>query len=513
MKNLLHSEIFRKIFFALLFFAVVPALVLGWVALVAGNQAGITANSLSRAALDEKSIDMLELQATSAAETIADFLSEREADLEVLAWLPKTEEAFLNFHDEHIRVIWGMQDGFEYRMKEPLYVEIAWVDVNGKELLKVADGKIVPSSDLRSADDPDTSRYPATNWFEETIHLPKDEVYVGHLSGYFLTAEEFKSGQHYDGIIRFAKPVYDENDTVIGAVTLALDYRHLAQFSSHIVPNEKRFAAEPDVSNGNYAYIIDDRGWTLVHPNEFYQYGTDPDGNPLPYVTSVEDIGSLPIRLDQIGFLDQNLASIPGLVNSGKEGSIFYTWQGQDKFVAFAAIPYYGGSYEYPDGFGWIGIGAEVGAFHQAADHVGSAISERVQSLKWGILVILFGGGLVSIPVAGILARSVASPVQRLIQAAQMVEKGEPDLDVLDPLLESKSQGEMATLARVFRQMADQVYQREKKLRETISKLRIEIDETRKQQELNQVVQSEYFQSLQERVKELKKKKADENEE
>lgn len=509
MKNLLKSEIFLKIIFAMLTLAIVPALVLGYLAIEAGRQAGEVSTSLSQDALNAKAKETLELRAVMTADQIADFLRERENDLATLALLPQTEAAYRSFYQQFNGEIWESQDGVETRQDEPLYVEIAWVGADGQEQIKVREGEIVPEADLRSIFNPDTSRYPATDWFAETSALPAGEITVSHLTGYYLSREAYQSGQQYDGIIRFARPVYGAEDTLLGVVTLALDYRHLAQFSAHIVPDESRWAAAPDVSTGSYAYLIDDLGWTLAHPNPFYQIGTGPQGEVLPYVTETDQIGTLPIRLDQLTFLDENLARIPALVASGEAGSIQYTWQENEKFVAYAPIPYYGGGYQEPAGFGWIGIAAEVGGFHLAADQVGGAISERVGALKIGILVVLIGGGLVSIPVAAIVARSVAGPIQRLIQAAQSVESGYSDLDVLDPLLESKSQGEMATLARVFKKMADQVYLREKKLRETISKLRIEIDETRKKAELAEVVDSEYFKLLQKRVKEIKKRKND----
>jgi hypothetical protein len=510
MKKYLQSEIFRKMFFALLTMALAPALALGWLAVQTGMQAGDLSTSLSRSALDAKSQEMLELRAVETAQAIASFLEERETDLETLALLTPSEDAYLSFVEEHCGEIWGVEEGHEYRMQEPFYVEVAWIDEGGWEALKIADGMIVPQTELSHIDQAGVSRYPSTDWFSETIQLGQDEIYVGHLTGYFLSRESYENGERFDGIIRFAKPVYGDSGVLLGVVTLAMDYRHLAQFSAHIVPDATRFAAEPDVSTGSYAYLIDDRGWTLVHPNQFYQVGAGAGGENLPFVTEVGQIGSLPIRLDKLGFIDKNLASIPGLAASGEPGSLQYTWQEKEKFVAFAPIPYYGGGYHEPAGFGWIGIGAEVGDFHQAANQVGAAIDERVNSLIWVTLIVALIGGLATMPVAARLAHSVASPVQRIIQAAQSVEKGENDLEVLEPLLQKKSEGEMVTLARVFQRMTEQVYLREQQLKETISELRIEINEARKSQEVADVVETEYFQVLQSRVKEMKRKKNEE---
>jgi CRP-like cAMP-binding protein len=63
----------------------------------------------------------------------------------------------------------------------------------------------------------------------------------------------------------------------------------------------------------------------------------------------------------------------------------------------------------------------------------------------------------------------------------------------------------LAALAADFSQMAAQVRKREEEMRQQIEELRIQIDETKKQRQVGEIVESEYFQSLQAKVKQLRK--------
>ena len=225
----------------------------------------------------------------------------------------------------------------------------------------------------------------------------------------------------------------------------------------------------------------------------------------------MDDLGKKPVKLSEIGFIDENLASIHAIAAEGKSGSLKYIWQDKEKFVAYAPIPYFGGSYSEPAGFGWLGIGAEVQTFHLAANQVGEAINAKVQSLMYVILGVLVLGSVAAFPVAAILARGLSSPIQKITLSAQNVEQGNFELSELESLLGGKKDDELTTLARVFKQMAEQVHEREVKLKQTISALKIEINEARKQKEIAGVVESEEFKDLQRQLKELRKKKGEED--
>jgi hypothetical protein len=58
--------------------------------------------------------------------------------------------------------------------------------------------------------------------------------------------------------------------------------------------------------------------------------------------------------------------------------------------------------------------------------------------------------------------------------------------------------------AKMVSDMARQVYEREQSLRREVSDLHVRIDRERERQQVEEVVESEYFKQLQERVKQMR---------
>ncbi len=461
MRRILGSGIFRRIVLSILLVSVVPLILLGALALLIGNEAGAVSIARSREALDERCAESLELRTIETANAVARFLEGREVDLLALSQVPRTSEAYLSFYEGRQGEIWFVEGGQEVRQHIPLYREIAYVDVSGQEVIKVSDGRVASRSGLRDVSDPANTLFKSETYFNEAKELPLGEIYVSHITGFYVSKAEFDAGERFRGVIRFAMPVFDGRGKFDGVIVLALDSRHLDEFTDHIVPTDERYRAMPSASDGNYAYMIDDLAQTVTHPNDFLQWGISKDGEALPYVTQPDHIGNLPVRLDMIGFMDENLASIPRLASSGEAGSIQYNWGGYDKFVSYAPIPYYGGAYEPPAGFGWVAIGAKVESFHGAATEVGQLIQDRVISLGFYTLGAVAITALLVLVVASVLARQISDPIQRLIEAARSVERNVFELEILSPLTSRRAEDEIGHLARVFEQMADQVKKRE----------------------------------------------------
>jgi len=81
--------------------------------------------------------------------------------------------------------------------------------------------------------------------------------------------QRLKKGQRFSGIVRFATPVFNK-DGFAGIITLALDYSHLAEFTDHLVPTQAEKVFETNASSGNYAYMVDNRGFVISHPSDFH---------------------------------------------------------------------------------------------------------------------------------------------------------------------------------------------------------------------------------------------------
>jgi two-component system cell cycle response regulator len=84
--------------------------------------------------------------------------------------------------------------------------------------------------------------------------------------------------------------------------------------------------------------------------------------------------------------------------------------------------------------------------------------------------------------------------VNHVIEAAGAVEAGTFDCDSLNPV--AARDDALGQLARVFQNMARQVYAREQSLRQQLQELRIEIDEVKKARQVAEITETEYFRDL-----------------
>lgn len=93
----------------------------------------------------------------------------------------------------------------------------------------------------------------------------------------------------------------------------------------------------------------------------------------------------------------------------------------------------------------------------------------------------------------------------RIMAAAADLEAGMYDPCKLDEV--GRRGDALGQLARVFQRMAREVYTREQQLRQQIHQLTIEVNEARKEREVMEIVETEYFQDLQKRAKEFRDQK------
>jgi len=89
-----------------------------------------------------------------------------------------------------------------------------------------------------------------------------------------------------------------------------------------------------------------------------------------------------------------------------------------------------------------------------------------------------------------------------LTRAAVAVEEDTFSLDSLSGV--SARPDELGTLARVFQRMAREVKAREERLLREVRVLRIRVDETKKDRQVAEITDTEYFRQLQERASKLR---------
>ncbi len=431
-------------------------------------------------ALDERSREAIESLTTETARQIASFLYERDADIRYAAALEVNEGAYRRFlehrrrhHDQHgayrladdqqswvpvqtvtreapvtRRISPDNSREFHARAPEylgerelrPLFHEITFVGLDGRERLKVTNGDLM-SPALRNIAERAQTFVRAEDYWPALQKLKPGEIYVSDVIGAYVPSvvigpytpaaaqkagiafEPEKSayagtenpvGKRFRGIVRWATPVL-EHDRIVGYVTLALDHDHIRQFSDRITPNGERYTPISDAINGNYAFIWDYKSRSISHPRDYFIVGYDPQtGLPVTPWLDQElydewQRSGLPAHTFLAGvepYRDQHLKRKPAaaqvkagtvaldcrylnfspqcegwkaLTEHGGSGSFMIFFSGLSKLTTAAAIPYYTGQYgASKQGFGFVTIGANVDDFHRAATDSGQRIARLI---------------------------------------------------------------------------------------------------------------------------------------
>ncbi len=331
-------------------------------------------------------------------------------------------------------------DDFDYE-EIPLFVEMTYVSLNGKELIKITTSDKV-SKDLKDISNRMNTYAKAETYWEDLKNLKIGEIYVSNVIGTYVGSKvvgmytpdsaaaagipfepekaawagnENPNGKRFEGIVRWATPVV-QNGRITGYVTLALDHEHLMNLVNHVLPLDGRYTEVPDPHYGNYAFIWDNEGRSIVHPRHNSQIGYHPEtGLPQTSWLGQEDydrwqesgldyvdfIATLPkfhgqsrqkppakeLREQGLVGLDcRYLANAPQCAgwydvgNAGGSGSFGILWSGIEKPIAVSAIPYYTGLYGNSKvGFGVMVIGSGFDDFIKPAVATGAELDKRIE--------------------------------------------------------------------------------------------------------------------------------------
>jgi signal transduction histidine kinase len=527
--------------------------------LTAAENTGRHAITDSVHALDAKSTEAIELRTVELAQRIADFLYERDLDILALSKFKPEPQKYLEIYKALKRDVivpgpwppgapattkriadlpcdnpenktgWRHRPPYDFKkVSRPLYREITFVDLTGRESIKVKDGKI--SDDLRDVSQKANTYCRAEDYFVHLGRLRRGEIYVSRVIGAYVKGWLYKDsegtkvrpdsayagkenphGKKFEGIIRWATPIFDEKGQKLGYVTMALDHTHVIELTNHIVPTEERFSDRPDAGSGNYAFLWDDQDRCIAHPRQFFICGYDPKtGREVPGWVSQETydeykksgmdlpafIASLPsfrnftfkkpgakeqIKEGNISLDCRILDMAPQCegwhsgTEDGGSGSFLIFWSGLWKLTTYATVPYYTGMYgKSKRGFGYVTIGANADDFHQAAnetkayiekntrgqeanietatDDARLAIEESLtQNRKLMMSITLVSAALI-IAASILISLTITRPLRRLTAGAAAIGRGE-----LHQHIEVRSRGEIGQLAETFNDMATAV--------------------------------------------------------
>ncbi len=512
----LRVSLLTKILVSIVLAGALPMIIISVQALNGYSQASQTASDISKQALDQQTTNTLQLQAIEIADRVGNLLNTAVSDTHAVAGLVPTPEAYLAFYQSHFQRYSYAQknslgDVFTVSTNAPTYTEIAFIDASGQEQLRIVKGKVVAANELRDVSKPENTTYLTEDYFAKTVALDYGGIWVTPVTAWHTSNPKQTSNtvindpvgfafSQYEAVIRFSTPVYAPTGEVEGIVVLSLDHRHIMNQVVHYLSLALDPVPWANYSGADYAFLFDTEGYTIAHPLLSRQRGLDENGNLIePYTPemSSEEKSTRPFNL-KISSKDPAFAAIYNSVLAGKIGSQTLTNEQKKEIVrAYAPIPFKFGIYAETGIFGGVQAGASLERFNKPANAAGQKIRDQQSALTISLLVIIAIALVLMSVVALFLARGVTNPLRLLTSAAQDMAKGEYDPQKLEKLSRQRVQDEVSLLSGVFKTMAEAVQMREKRLKDQVQTLLIQIDQVKKEQQVKEIVETEYFAELQ----------------
>jgi hypothetical protein len=168
------------------------------------------------------------------------------------------------------------------------------------------------------------------------------------------------------------------------------------------------------------------------------------------------------------------------------------------------------------DVVGGLGMDMRADYITQVQERVKSQVQEEIQRrgviVFGGTFAILFVTYAASSVLVFLVANRITRPVIALTAIAEDVAEGDYDQDI-SSLYSGKSPDEISTLAYVFDMMIGKVHAREEHLKRQVRELRIEVDQTKKERHVKEIVESDYFKDLQATARAMRRRAQGENKE
>ena len=494
----LRLNIFQVLLILLILLSSVPILVLITQSIRNLNTVKKLSHETIEATLKEQSVQTYKSYARNLAYRISDFLYSCEADLKTLATFPPQIDFYLHFSRTHQRYVTSL--GREL----PIFKEIAFIDPQGQELVKIQDDRPLPAECLKNVSDPANTTFKSERYFEQTLTSPED-IYVSHLTGWYVSrTEQMQKNTSYEGVIRFCQKIRDRDGHLEGILMVALDHRHLMEFIWQ-KPHDIKTVIQR-YKTGNYTYLIDDEGWIIAHPKLWDIRGLDRDGRPVEPLTEQTpvwkyDAGVIPINLLHMDWRLRDIYTgepMSSIINRVRRGETVVTTmksmgiQGQSEGIvrarAYAPIFYDTGEYSKYGTFGAVAIGTSLEEFLNRTTMLRAQIEEitRISKRKMAIAAVVIS--FLVLLFSFLVARTMASPLMKLNKA--LVQIGEGDYQIS----EIKSPfTEITQVSQSVKRLAEDLNEKDIKIKQYVKDLEIvNIKLAAAQKELDSYLKHEY---------------------
>ncbi|MDG2991808.1 cache and HAMP domain-containing protein [Candidatus Synechococcus calcipolaris G9] len=287
----------------------------------------------------------------------------------------------------------------------------------------------------------------------------------------FISNLKIKSTLASEPVFLIVQPVFNNNE-FIGGLILTL--------RATVV--EDTIAALRPAVRGN-AFLVDENGVILSHDDpslELRSVRVLPSDVTKRYFFQVSP---KPIEMiEEVG--TTRLAHI--LVQAQQPGTFTYDYSG----MSSAKIVGYAPSNLHP----WVVV-------------VSTDLSQFMLPLTelaiHGFLSIFFVGAGVAV-ISWVVSRTITRPIRALTRAVQALEEDRFEPEIL--LRYSKSHDDMGQLAGTFLRMAQEVQDRQDKLKQQLVDLKIEIDHDKREKQVAEITETDYFKHLRERAKILRQR-------
>ena len=306
-------------------------------------------------------------------------------------------------------------------------------------------------------------------------------VFAAAFLWFFTTATDLALGRIQE----------DLSDTVQATVE-GVDYEELLALAADGVPNEAGYSDDVRFNNQldwlEVVHQIEPRAWPYVYiraegENEVFfvadLWARYDDDRSAGFMESYTSTGSLIRGLDELTFRLNDLGQFDTYTDS------FGRW-----VSAYAPVMNEQGE-----------IVAAVGVDFRA---------EYVDNVRQSILSQMGTAFLITYAILFILVFAFSQiftrPITQLTEAAERIGEGDYEQDLSD-IGSQRFRDEIGSLADVFDIMVDKVYQREQRLLQQVAELRIEIDKGQQSEQVEEIVETDFFRDLKSRAAELRQER------